>query len=93
MTRRFILLKDTPELKKGAILEKKDGTSQYTCLDIEKYSIHERANTVSGGSIYYFEQDVEDAPEWFKEVEQVWLTQEEKEQLEKMLKGRKTRRL
>lgn len=69
MRKRFVLLKDTAELKKGAILEEKsdDGTQPYIV-------IQGSANAGEDATLYYYNRAiVETQPEWFEEIQTLWV--------------------
>ena len=63
MKRRFILLKETPELKAGAIFEDSVDSDSFHCINYEKF-----ANFPECFHPVYFHSDVVNRPEWFEEV-------------------------
>lgn len=67
MTRRFILLKESPELPKGVIL--------VTERDSDEGEVYrpENKNTIKikDTQMYYSKKTVESQPEWFEELVQV----------------------
>lgn len=78
MTRqRYILLKDTPELRKGAVLEEDcdDGDQGFTVVSQEW---NQQQDQISVG---YTRETVTNAPEWFTELTVLYVT---KQQLNKV---------
>ena len=82
MRRRFILIKDTPELKIGAILEEEcdDGTQGFRLInkDYQKYDDQKGTS--------YSRKTVIEGTEYFQEVEQLWLTKEEVSKVKEIIK-------
>lgn len=70
MRRTFRLLKDTPEMKAGAIVEEKaEGSNQ-------DFVVVEASPTVEGTNLltYWFDRKViMEQPEWFEEVFAFWV--------------------
>ena len=67
MKRRFVLLKETPEFKVGAIFQQRVDAeiADFTCINYAEFSNSpERFH----GSFTYFFSDVVNRPEWFEEV-------------------------
>lgn len=64
MRKKYILLKDSPELKKGAILEAdcEGGDQGYTCSDEEFIRAKDQI------SCHYSEDSVAKNPDWFQEI-------------------------
>ena len=83
MRRRFILLKDTFELKKGAILEEAcdEGTQDFILLSKDKAKF----DTTNRNPEWYRELVINN-PKWFEEVGLLWLTQKQIEKVKKLLK-------
>ncbi len=65
MRKRYILLKDTADLKKGAIVEEEcdNGNQGYVCFNLEKYRQCEKQTKVCFARCTVMEQ-----PEWFQEL-------------------------
>lgn len=65
MRKRYILLKDTPELKKGAIVEEAcdDGTQHFVVISGEHFDPGERIR-----DYWYPRSVVLDQPKWFEEI-------------------------
>lgn len=66
MTKKlYRLLKDSPELKAGAILEEEceDGDQGFDCINMEDYSISDTQDECK-----YNRKVVMNQPEWFEEV-------------------------
>lgn len=84
MKKKYILLKDSPELTKGAILREKcgDGTQDFECITMKK---HGKYGTESRGVIYY-RKVVTNSADWFAEVNLVYLTLEQIKKVKKFLK-------
>lgn len=70
MKKKYILLKETPELKKGAILEEKceGGNQDYECFDKKYVKLWKKDDGAE-----YFKRIVENQPEWFEKIEVVEL--------------------
>ena len=64
MKKRYILLKNSPELKKGAIVEEAcdDGDQGFECKDESMLHNDEQS------SVFYNRKTVTQNPEWFEEV-------------------------
>ena len=70
MRRRFRLLKDSPELKAGAILEEACDKSDQDFNVIQgTFQCDARKRDVT-----YWREFVLNQPDWFEEVESLWLT-------------------
>lgn len=84
MRKTYILLKDTPELKKGAILQEQcdDGDQDFICLNESDHQKHKEDNV----DTLYGRNTVMKQPEWFEEVMTVTVTKKEKGKIEKILK-------
>lgn len=88
MRRTFKLLKDTPLVKKGAIIQEdcEDGTQPYSWITPEFAKGEDKVGSIRTRRL------VEEAPEWFVEVfavEPAWMTKEELEKYHTFLKGQK----
>lgn len=85
MKKRYILLKDGPELKKGAILEEKceDGNQDYKCINIKEFS---QGRGVEERGVIHYKDIIEKQPEWFEEVGLMWLTMEQIKKVKTLLK-------
>lgn len=81
MRARYILLKDTPELKKGAIVEEKcdNGDQEFATISTEWNQKEDQ------GSTLYSRKVVMESPEWFAKVDVLWLTMEQIEKVKKFL--------
>jgi hypothetical protein len=73
MRKTYIALTDTPELKKGAIMQEKcdDGDQDYECITPELMQVDDQGLTC------YSRKTVETQPQFFMEVQQAWLTLEQ----------------
>jgi len=82
MRKHYMLLENTPELKKGAILieECDDGDQGFECTDKSFYQVK------TSGSACYDRDVVMKQPQWFKEVKPMWLSQEEQKRVKLFLK-------
>ncbi len=82
---RYILLKESPELKKGAILEAngciENGNYKYNCKDLKSLK-----NAQIGDYVEYGKDRVEKQPKWFKKVSPLWITDKELKKIKKFLK-------
>ena len=67
--RTFRLLKDTPDLKKGVLVQEAcdDGDQEYNVLDLKNYVKHDDFFDFFGDA-NYSRQAVEQQPTWFEEV-------------------------
>jgi hypothetical protein len=83
MRKRYILLKDTPEVKAGAILEEEcdEGTQDFKVIEGKN-----PLELETGRRVIYYRKFVIKQPEWFQEVQQLWLTPEEITKVKKILK-------
>ena len=83
---KYKILKETPEFKKGTILELRgcysNGDYDYVCNDMEN------AKFDTSNESSYPKEVVEKQPEWFEKVSVLWLTGEELKKVNKFL-GRK----
>lgn len=81
MRRRFKLLKDSPELKAGAILEENcdNGDQDFTVISKEWSKVADQ------GLTYYTRKTVIDQPEWFEEQHPVYLPMALYEKLKTLL--------
>lgn len=59
MSKRYVLLKDLPDVKAGAILKQKNGSDFYYYC-----GFHDKGNEDS----WYMKELVEDNPDWFEEI-------------------------
>lgn len=80
--RRFVLLKDTPELKVGAIVEEQcdDGNQGFYCVNVEEFKAMDDEYNV-----HYTRKTILNRPEWFEELVTMTLTKKEAEKLKKIL--------
>lgn len=64
MRKKYILLKDSPELKRGAILEAdcEDGNQGYTC------NVKEFIRAKDQTSCHYTDNSITENPDWFQEI-------------------------
>lgn len=88
--RTFKLLKDTPSMKKGALLqeESEDGTQPYSLISTE----HIKGSQTDKPMRFQDRSLVEDAPNWFVEVFKVtpeYMTREELDKFEEFKNGGK----
>ncbi len=60
MSERYFLIKDTPELRKGAIVEFHFSDKKYRVIDSSWDTQSDQA-----GNTWYTKQTVENNPEWF----------------------------
>lgn len=86
MQRTFKLLKNSVELKKGAILREKcdDGDQDFETISREHIKAQE-------GRCYYNRKNVINNPEWFEEVfslGDIFFTQKVVDKFKKFLKGK-----
>lgn len=82
MRKRYILLKESPEFEKGAVFEEQcdDGTQDFDCITPDKRKEDVRS------SAYYDREVVIDQPDWFQEVEVLWLPSDQIKKVKKILK-------
>jgi hypothetical protein len=82
MRSRYILLADTPELKKGAIVQEDcdNGDQDFTVIS------HQWDQKQDSELIQYSRNVVTESPEWFEKVDLLWLTQTQIEKVKKLLK-------
>lgn len=88
MKKKYVLLKDSPELKKGAILEEKceDGDQDYSCRD-KKYIIGwDKHSEEDRLYINHSRKVVEAQPEWFEEICHVEVSKKQVAKVEKFIK-------
>lgn len=91
--RTFRLLKDTPEVGKGALVQEAcdDGNQEYVLLDGEFLSdatdsdYHDYFDSLPNFS----RNTVEDQPDWFEEVEMHWLAKVARKVKKNSKKGKK----
>jgi hypothetical protein len=90
LTPKYIVKRDTPELKKGAILEVdgcySNGDYEYTCEDKSSCKYEDQ------GGVTYSKSVVEKQPKWFEKVSPVWLTKDQMKKLNKILNLGKKRK-
>lgn len=82
MRKRYVLLKDTPELKAGAIVEEMcdDGDQPYRVIS------HEWDQQASQSGVQYNRDVVMEQPEWFEEVHTIgYLTKKQYDKLMKLI--------
>ena len=84
---RYRLLKESVELKKGAVLiEQCDGGNQnFVCEDVNKYMKRPKGHTYS---TYWFREDVVKQPKWFERVYtfcDIEITEKQKNKLLKLI--------
>lgn len=79
MRKKYMLLKDSFDLKKGAVLEE-DG-ELYRCITPEKIKYAEYREDYA-----LFKQIVINNPKWFKEVTLIYVAKEQVKKVEKFLK-------
>lgn len=81
MRKKYMLLKDTPETKKGAIFEEMcdDGTQDFQMItpEFNKFS--------TPGEVFEWEV-VTNNPKWFKEVTLIYVAKEQVKKVEKFIK-------
>lgn len=84
MRETYILLKDSPELKKGALIQEEcdDGDQDFRCINEPEYK-KEKDDDVD---ILYSRAVVENNPDWFQKVIVVTVSVDEKKKIEKLLK-------
>lgn len=82
MKKRYRLLKDTPELKAGAIVEEKceDGTQDFTCINEKEFG-----NLGLQPGYYFSRKLVMEQPEWFEEIGLLWLTIEQIKKVKELI--------
>lgn len=82
MRARYILLKDTPELKKGAVLEEEcdEGNQGFECITPEHFV------TKGQRECHYNRLVVTTQPQWFEKVSLLWLTKNQIDKVKKLLK-------
>ena len=82
MKSRYILLKDTPEVKAGAIFEEDcdDGTQGFSLLDKSIMLFNDQSG------VSYSRKTVIGQPSWFKKVDVLWLTEDQIKKVKKLLK-------
>lgn len=84
MKPRYRVKKETPELKKGAILEVKgcykNGEYDYKCSDrgLRKFD--------NDNDMIYSPDTVEKQPKWFEKVKLLWFTESDYKRVKKFLK-------
>ena len=87
MKKQYILLKDTPELKKGAIFveECEDGNQDYITDDLKFVKFLKVWEENDTYKLTYFREEVEKNPEWFKEIVPMYLSPEQVKKVKKFL--------
>ena len=93
MKKQYILLKDSPELKKGAILveEYDEGNQDFNCLDRSSW----KQKDIDFEEVVYSRNTIMKNPDWFQEIYPVYLTKEQLKKVEKLLgikKEKKTKK-
>ena len=83
--KKYALKKDSVEFKKGTLFQEKVVTSVISECGVKRvYVPMEDADNVNF-TLYYSVSDVEDQPNWFEQVSEVYLNREEVAKLEKWL--------
>lgn len=79
--KRYVLLKDTPELKAGAMVEEMcdNGDQEYRVISAEW------DQTDDQGRIVYSRKVVMEQPEWFEEITPLYLTKKQLAKIKKYL--------
>lgn len=85
MKKKYILLKDTPELKKGAVVEARceGGGQEYECENEKFFQKKDQSCCL------YTEKVVEESPEWFQEICFVEVPKEQVVKVKKFIKSLK----
>lgn len=85
MRKKYILLKDSPELRKGAIVEEKcdNGDQSYTIITPEYIKFKDQGGTT------YSRDTVMKSPEWFEEIVPLYCPANLIEKVEKFIKSLK----
>ena len=85
MRKKYILLEDSPELKKGAILEEKcdDGNQGFKCIS---GVTHDKHKDIDWDEVSYSRNTVIKSPKWFGEIKTLDLTPEQYTKVKKFLK-------
>ncbi len=70
MKKKYILLKETPDLKKGTIVEEEceDKDQNYKVIDKKFYKFPKYYKDIT---LYFQRDEVEKQPDWFQEICQV----------------------
>lgn len=86
MRKKYILLKDAPEIKKGAGFEEEcdDGDQDYICSD-GKYIV----DYIRGCLIRFSKTVVEKQPEWFEKIENIEVPKQHLAKVKKFVKSLK----
>jgi hypothetical protein len=81
MRKIYILLKDSPELKRGAILKEKcdNGDQDFECINIKTHRKFKDEESIS-----HSRNVVMKNPEWFQELKTVCLSENEIKKLKKL---------
>lgn len=68
MKKQYILLKDTPELKKGAIMQEMcpNGDQDFVCINPLEFL--QKEEDKNDGHCQYSRNVVVNSPEWFEEI-------------------------
>ena len=83
MTNTYILLKDSPSLKKGAILiEDDDGSGDFVCRDPKFFNF-------KGSEDCFYKNTVMKNSEWFEEIYLIQIPKSKVAQAKKILKKNK----
>lgn len=94
--RTFRLLKELPDVKKGAIVQEKcdDGDQDYKVLDCQKYVKYEDENGSKEGTVFP-RGSIEKEPKFFEEVfplTESWGTREEQKAFKEFQKAQKAKK-
>lgn len=70
MKKQYILLKDSPELEKGAILKEQcdNGNQGFDCIIKDKVKFDDQ------NCVYHSRKTVMENPKWFEEVRPLWIS-------------------
>lgn len=81
MKKRYVLLKESPELKAGAILEERyEDNKIFECIT---QSEHEKFDDQIGTQ--YTRKTITESPEWFEEISMLYLTKKQLDKVKKLL--------
>ena len=83
MKKQYILIQNTPELKKGAILEEEceGGDQDFVCVNISKFRKFK-----SQEKACYHREVIMKQPKYFQKVVFVQMSVEEKKQFDKLIR-------
>lgn len=86
MKKKYILLKESPELKIGAILEEKcdNGDQGYVCFDKKFLKLYKKSDYA-----FYYNRTVEKQPDWFERIECIEVPLEQAPKVRKFVKSLK----